>query len=116
MAWTMPRSRPASTMRRMLPSCTFRGCCRRRMDEPWPRKVARSLRSNGEEQTGFAGSTMTEDSFDRAVQRALRRPAGAGPCPDSAELAAYVDGTLDRAERDGLEAHASACSRCASEL
>jgi hypothetical protein len=59
---------------------------------------------------------MTEDSFDRAVQRALRRPAGAGPCPDSAELAAYVDGTLDRAEREGLEAHASACSRCASEL
>jgi hypothetical protein len=59
---------------------------------------------------------MTENSFDRAVQRALRRPAGAGPCPDSAELAAYVDGTLDRAERAGLEAHASACSRCASEL
>lgn len=49
-----------------------------------------------------------ESAFDGAVAAAAHS--------DYEHLAAYVDGNLDRAERDEMDAHLQACSECAKEL
>jgi len=39
-----------------------------------------------------------------------------GACPDAMTLAAYLDGGMDRPERDALEAHMAACRKCAKDV
>ena len=41
-----------------------------------------------------------------------RIPAGFEDCPDAETLAAYLDGTLEPAEREGVETHAAGCPDC----
>jgi anti-sigma factor RsiW len=51
---------------------------------------------------------------DEALWRALadRRGAPSGSCPSPLELAAYLDGRLDDAARDAVEAHLADCAAC----
>jgi hypothetical protein len=57
------------------------------------------------------------DSFESLLARTEHRDAApAGACPDAEVLAAYLDATLTRAERAGVEAHAADCARCALQL
>jgi hypothetical protein len=56
----------------------------------------------------------SDDPLDRLLTRALSSRASAGDvCPEPDLLAAFVDGSLERAERDLVERHAASCSRCA---
>ena len=56
----------------------------------------------------------SDDPLDRLLTRALSSRATAGDvCPEPELLAAFVDGSLERAERNLVERHAASCSRCA---
>lgn len=59
---------------------------------------------------------LPDEPFDRVLTRAVQRHDGSGACPDPAELASFVEGTLSAAERKALENHAAACARCSAEL
>ncbi len=60
---------------------------------------------------------MTDSHFDRALRAAARRGrADAGPCPDAALLAAYVDRGLSGDERTDVEAHVADCTLCQEQL
>jgi hypothetical protein len=59
---------------------------------------------------------MSEESFDRILRQTLDRVDEHGPCPDPADLAAFHEGALSRAERAAIERHASNCARCAAQL
>ena len=63
-----------------------------------------------------ADRPLPDDPFDRVIRRAAGRHVGPGPCPDPAELAALVEGTVSAKERTALETHASGCDRCSSQL
>jgi hypothetical protein len=63
-----------------------------------------------------ADRPLPDDPFDRVIRRAAGRYLGPGPCPDAAELAALVEGTVSAKERTALETHASGCSRCSAQL
>jgi hypothetical protein len=77
------------------------------------RKIEPVDRSSGREGLG----PVMSDSFDNLLARTEHRDtAPAGPCPDAEVLAAYLDATLTPAERDGVEAHAADCGRCALQL
>ena len=77
------------------------------------RKIESVDRSSGREGLG----PVMSDSFDNLLARTEHRDtAPAGPCPDAEVLAAYLDATLTPAERDGVEAHAADCGRCALQL
>ena len=77
------------------------------------RKIEPVDRSSGGEGLG----PVMSDSFDNLLARTEHRDtAPAGPCPDAEVLAAYLDATLTPAERDGVEAHAADCGRCALQL
>lgn len=39
-------------------------------------------------------------------------PPASGPCPTDEELAAYIDGNLDRAERERITDHLASCEDC----
>lgn len=39
-------------------------------------------------------------------------PAAIGPCPDDEELSAYIDGNVDKAERERITAHLATCEDC----
>jgi hypothetical protein len=61
--------------------------------------------------------------MDRVLRAALRPGAGAGvpealpaSCPDPEALAALVEGSLARAERELVEAHCASCTRCQETL
>jgi putative zinc finger protein len=59
----------------------------------------------------------SDDPLDRLLTRALSsRASAAGVCPEPELLAAFVDGSLDRADREQVERHAASCSRCANIL
>jgi Putative zinc-finger len=59
---------------------------------------------------------MTDPHFDRALRAAARRGRAAGPCPDAALLAAYVDRGLSPAERVAIEKHVADCASCMEHL
>lgn len=63
-----------------------------------------------------ADRPLPDDPFDRVIRRAAGRHLSPGPCPDPAELAALVEGTVSTKERTVLETHASGCERCSAEL
>ena len=57
---------------------------------------------------------MSHSFFDRAIQRTLRRPARPHPdsCPDTNQLAEYVEARCSRAQRSKLEDHLAQCDAC----
>lgn len=59
----------------------------------------------------------SDDPLDRLLTRALSSRASAGDvCPEPELLAAFVDGSLEPAERAQVERHAASCSKCAHML
>ncbi|HEX5109144.1 MAG TPA: zf-HC2 domain-containing protein [Vicinamibacterales bacterium] len=55
----------------------------------------------------------SDDPLDRLLTRALSsRATAGGVCPEPELLAAFVDGSLSRTDREQVERHAASCSRC----
>ena len=59
----------------------------------------------------------TDETFESALAKSLRRQQGAGDdCPDAGWLAAFWDRSLAPEERVRFEAHAAQCTRCQASL
>jgi hypothetical protein len=57
---------------------------------------------------------VSDDTFEQLLARSARRQTPPpGSCPDASELAAFLDGALESAERRQVERHVAACARCA---
>ena len=62
-------------------------------------------------------SEHTDQAFEAALARGLRRNTGPGAhCPEPELIAAYVDGTLLDDERSSWEGHVAGCARCQAHL
>ena len=62
-------------------------------------------------------SEHTDQAFEAALARGLRRDTGHGePCPEPELIAAYADGTLPDDERSSWEGHFAGCARCQAHL
>src|SRR5262245_45299543 len=60
-----------------------------------------------------------DEAIDRLLRespRVLGADAAGDRCLDADTLAAWVDGSLSRADRGAAEAHAASCARCQSML
>ena len=62
-------------------------------------------------------SEHTDQAFEAALTRGLRRNTGRGEhCPEPELIAAYADGTLRDDERSSWEGHFAGCARCQAHL
>ena len=84
---------------------------------PGHRPCKNSTRGRSSTEEEPVDSDHTDQAFEAALARGLRRDTGYGAhCPEPELIAAYADGTLPDDERSSWEGHFAGCARCQAHL